>query len=137
VEAGQFEEALNICALCKSASLGRDVDVELIHEKYALSLFQKGDFDGCVQHYIAGKSNVVAVLMLFPDLVPVVLQTTFSNVSRQGQSRTTSSRGGAAMGSGTPSAWGPMNRLSGVVLSRAAVALVAFCEHHRPLVSMC
>jgi hypothetical protein len=147
VEAGQFEESLNICALCKSPALGRDVDVELIHEKYALSLFQKGDFEGSMQHYIAGKSNPVAVLMLYPDLVPVVLQTAYAHLGRLGKPSnaggvgpsSSSSSGGrgagaAFLGSGTPSSWGPQRNLSPLVLNRAASALAAFCEHHRPMV---
>ncbi len=135
VDAGQFEDTLNICALCKSSAALRDVDVEMIHERYALSLFQKGDFDGCISHYIAGKSNVVAVLMLFPDLVPVALQSSYGSVTRSTRQQSASTSRSSA-GIGTPSGWGPMNRLNGVVMNRAAVALAAFCEYHRASVGL-
>ena len=131
MDGGQFEDALNICALSRSSASVRDVNVELIHEKYALSLFQKGDFDGCVSHYIAGKSNVVAVLMLFPDLVPVVLQTVYASITRAVRAQSTGSVRGAGSGIGTPSGWGQMNKLTGLVMNRAAAALASYCEYHR------
>ena len=64
-----YEDALNICALCRQPAQLRDIDVPRIHEKFAYSLFLKGDFDEAVSNYITAKSNPVQVPLLFPDLI--------------------------------------------------------------------
>ena len=89
VEAGSFEDALSICATCKSypgtpSSQLLDIDVKNIHEKYGSLLFQKGDFDGAVVQYISANSDIIDVLGLFPDLIPQQLMTTLSLDRRGG-----------------------------------------------------
>ena len=76
VDSLAFEDALSICSTCKtytgvpSSTQLMDIDVGNIHERYASVLFQKGDFDGAVVHYIAANSDIIDVFSLFPDFVP-------------------------------------------------------------------
>ena len=106
VEAGLFEEAINLCSL--SPNVGQDIDIHRIHEKFAVSLFQKGDFEGAITHYIAAQTNVVNVIIQFPDLIPTQLHSALGITSKSKNSK-----------------------LSGMILHRAAAAMVQFCEHHR------
>lgn len=105
VETGLFEEAINLCSL--SPNVSQDIDIHRIHEKFAVSLFQKGDFEGAITHYISAETNVVNVIIQFPDLIPTQLHTTLGISSKS------------------------KTKLSGMILHRAAAAMVQFCEHHR------
>jgi hypothetical protein len=108
VEAGLFEEAINLCSLSPNVGQLADIDIHRIHEKFAVSLFQKGDFEGAITHYIAAETNVTNVIIQFPDLIPTQLHTALGISSK--------SKG---------------SKLSGMILHRAAAAMVQFCEHHR------
>ena len=107
VEAGLFEEAINLCTLSPNVGQLTDIDICRIHEKFALSLFQKGDFEGAISHYISAGTNVVSVISQFTDLIPPQLHSSL------GISKSKSSK------------------LSGMILHRAAAAMVQFCEYHR------
>ncbi len=115
VAAGLYEEALNICTLCRQPSQLKDTDVGKVHEKYAHSLFLKGDFDESISNYITAKTNPVQVLLLFPDFIPLTLQSSDRKT-----------KGSNTIGVEKQS------KLVGNVLHRAASAVVKFCEHHRP-----
>jgi hypothetical protein len=134
--ASAFEEALSLCTLCATikADESSDVDqqwhvdeaaVKTIHQRYAFSLHQKGDFEGAVIQYIAGGSSAATVIALFPELIPHSLLASLQP-------------SGLGPNLGLPSVVPPpaaMPRLSGMILNRAASALVSFCDHHRPAVA--
>lgn len=111
MEAGSYEVAINLCAMTQASGQLRDVDVCQIHEKYAMTLFHKGDFKGAMSNYISAKTTPLVLLRRFPDLVPVALHASAGIVS-----------------SGA-------NKLTGLVLQRAAAAMATFCTHHRGAVS--
>jgi hypothetical protein len=129
VDAGLYEDALNVCALCRQPDVQlKDLDVSRIHEKLgnllyplmkcpfyirahaAFSLFQKGDFEESIASYVLAKTNPSQVIMLFPDFVPNALLGSKQSAAKKG-------------------------KLTGTVLNRAASAIVKFCEYHRPHVS--
>lgn len=114
MESNRFEEAINLCILCQNNPQLKDIDVSFVHEKFAMALYQRGDFDGAITNFIKGKSTLARVFGLFPDLVPNV----FHNFL------------GINVNSATynPKA---MTKMSGAILFRAASALVTFCEHQR------
>lgn len=117
--------------------------VRQIHEKFAFSLHQKGDFEGAVTHYIAAGSHPASVIAMFADLIPQALVTSLTaappSSAMAAATATTAlhihptavNLGLACVGAPL----GPLPRLSGVILNRAASALVTFCEHHRSSVS--
>lgn len=114
-----------------------------IHEKFAFSLHQKGDFEGAVTHYIAAGSHPANVIAMFADLIPQALVQALT--SAPPSSAMAAANAGAALQIqstavnlglacvGAP--LGPLPRLSGVILNRAASALATFCEHHRAAVN--
>ena len=111
VETGLFQDALNLCTLCHQPAVQlKDIDIGRIHEKFAFSIFQKGDFDEAINNYIISKTHPVQVLNLFPDFVPLSLQT-MDRSRVKGNEKTM--------------------KLIGNVLHRAASAVVKFCEFHR------
>jgi hypothetical protein len=110
---GACEDALSLCKLSPHPIHLKDVDVAAIHEKFAMMLFQKGDFEGAVSNYIAANTNPLIVLPLFPDLIPTALRAAL---------------GPKGNGSGEGS------KLSREILLRAASAVVQYCEHYRPKV---
>ena len=135
MSANAFEEALSLCSLCATikADESSDVDqqwhvdeaaVKSIHQRYAFSLHQKGDFEGAVIQYIAGGSSPATVMAMFPELIPHSLLTALQP-SGLGPNL------GLSSVAPPPAA---MPRLSGMILNRAASALVSFCDHHRPAV---
>jgi MinD-like ATPase involved in chromosome partitioning or flagellar assembly len=126
LDAYRFEDAINLCALCLANPQIRDIDVAGVHEKYALSLFQKGDFDMAIQHYIKAKATPQKVLILFPDLVPVVF---YGYLGISSQSISTGTRAGSSGTSVSTSA-----RMTGVVLTRAAAAMVNYCHYYRMVI---
>lgn len=119
VESSLYEEAINLCSLCPNSSQLRDIDIPRIHEKFAFSLFQKGEFEGAISHYILANTELLSVIAKFPDLVPVSLH------SWVGINNSTSNTNKGKTGNTSSS-------LEGMILHRAASALVHFCEHHRP-----
>jgi hypothetical protein len=129
VEANSFEDALALCATCKSytgapSSQLMDIDVKNIHEKFGTVLYQKGDFDGAVVHYIAADSDITDVFALFPDLVPPnIMHALFPE--RNGS--------GSSLSGMAPSTSGHQ-RMTGTILHRAAAAVVQYCEKMRPKV---
>jgi hypothetical protein len=112
VETGLYEEAINLCSLCPNSSQLRDIDIPRIHEKFAFSLFQKGDFEGAISHYILANTELLSVIAKFPDLVPVSLHSWVGLTNSNSNKGKTSS-------------------LDGMILHRAAAALVHFCEQYR------
>lgn len=122
MEASLYEDALNICALCNQTAQLRDLDVGRIHEKFAYSLFLKGDFDEAINNYIVAKANPVQVLLLFPDFIPLALQG--------------SERGRVAGTKGSSGSGQVTGKFTGSILLRAAAAVVRYCEHHRAHVSL-
>lgn len=119
LDAYQFEEAINLCTLCIANPQMREIDIAGVHEKYALSLFQRGDFDSSIHHYIKAKSTPQKVLTLFPDLVPVVF---YGYLGISSQSLSASGRTVNNASSRT---------MTGVVLTRAAAAVVTYCNYYR------
>lgn len=133
LDAQRFEDAINLCILCQHNPQLKDIDVPGVHEKYAFSLYQKGDFEGCIAHFLKADSNPKKVLALFPDLVPTnfngFLGISQASASVVAPSRATSTRpvSAPAVASSVPAT----GKMTGLVLQRAAAALVSFCEHHR------
>jgi hypothetical protein len=94
VESGSFEEALNLCTLSPVLSTSQGIKVKQIQEKYALSLFLRGDFDGAVTHFIAAGSEPSSVLLLFSDpLVPSSLNRSNATSPLLGQVSSLNVRG--------------------------------------------
>lgn len=127
VEAGRFEEAISLCALCQSSPQLKEIDIPGIHEKYAYTLFSKGDFDGAIANFIKSDCSPVLVIGLFPDLVPPALHayvginhTASASVSAPQLKRGSSS-----------------GKLVGISLTRAAAALAQYCESGKAAVSCC
>ena len=116
-----YEEALSLCSICTSeSSFDQDaityVSVPDIHKKYAYSIYQRGDYDGAITHFLLAETKFKEVLALFPELFPknfskfdVYLQDT----SGFGNGRASSSAQG---------------------IHRAASAVALFCEKVRPTV---
>ena len=155
VQAGQFESALDTASLLMNspvfhAQLSNEYDLSIadIHEQFALSLHQKvilpdsassdhymhttnrlnhyivaphrypyqGDFEGAVSNYISARTKPAEVISLFPDFIPASLHTAYSSLSRD---------------MALPVRAGSSVKLTGMILHRAASALVIFCEYHR------
>lgn len=126
VEKGLYEEALRVHQLSRQPNLLREVDISKIHEKYALSLFQRGEFEDAAVHFIAAASHPMEVLQLFPDFVPAPLQ---SPVSGRLQGLMTQVRAASTDTSKSTAKTATNSQ------SRAATALAKFCNHHRRHVS--
>eukprot|EP00903_Cladosiphon_okamuranus_P017098 g15754.t1 len=118
-EAGSYEDALSLCAMCKDMSVLGSVNVLSIHERYAYDLFSWGDYEGAVGHFLVAETPVDHVLSLFPSLAPPEFVPP----------------GGILQGPNTPnkgSTSGETPRqLTGVSRSRAASAVMRFLEKHR------
>eukprot|EP00752_Nemacystus_decipiens_P012161 g10780.t1 len=118
-EAGSYEDALSLCAMCKDMSVLGSVNVLSIHERYAYDLFSWGDYEGAVGHFLVAETPVDHVLSLFPSLAPPEFVPP----------------GGSLQGPNTPnrgSTSGEAPRqLTGVSRSRAASAVMRFLEKHR------
>lgn len=124
-QAGQYEEALSLLAACtvpiqshsiwevglKQRALGSVIsenDEKQLRRRFALSLFQRGDFEGSISQHILADTPPIELLEHFPEFaMPGQLPEDPNNQS----SRTV--------------------RLNGAALSRVASSMVAFCEHHR------
>lgn len=98
-----------------------DIDVRSIHEKYGTVLYQKGDFDGAIVNYLSAESDIVDVLSLFPEFIP---QSLFTLLYPQRANSPTSPLLNLV---------GVINpvKLQGVILHRAATAIVQYCEKKR------
>lgn len=141
MQQNSFEEALSLCVLSgeqdkrtndgQTTKIGGadDIIIQQIHEQYAFSLHQKGDFEGAVTQYIAAETSVASVIMLFPELIPNSLLTVLNSVPTC--SVLTSDYPAAIGYGGVMSPTKPTPKLSGMILQRAASALLTFCEHHR------
>lgn len=116
VESGLYEEAINLSTLCRDNISLRDIDIPKIHEKFANSLLLKGDYEGAVTNFIAASTNPITVLAQFPDLIPISLHS-WAGIVPGGKSLQAS-------------------KLTGMILHRAAAALVQFCEHHRSQIKL-
>lgn len=133
-----YEEALSLCALCKEqsagdgeekATSGGDITVKQIHEQFAFSLHQKGDFEGAVTQYIAAGTAPASVIALFPELIPNALVTALNSApSASMVAEVNPATLGLSAVTPPPA---PLQKLSGMVLQRAASALLSFCEHYR------
>lgn len=106
-----------------------DISMKQIHEQYAFSLHQKGDFEGAISQYIAAETSPARVIALFPDLIPNSLIVALNSAHPT-----------AAIAAANPATLGlssvilpsePLQKLSGLILQRAASAMLSFCEHYR------
>ncbi|CAM9493888.1 unnamed protein product, partial [Scytosiphon promiscuus] len=120
-EAGSYEDALSLCAMCKDMSVLGSVNVLSIHERYAYDLFSWGDYEGAVGHFLVAETPVDHVLSLFPSLAPPEFVP--PGGSLQGPANT--NRGSASSPGEAP------RQLTGVSRSRAASAVMTFLERHR------
>ena len=139
---GAFDDALSLCTLCgeqteTSVSSKADagdrsgdmVSLKDIHEQYAFSLHQKGDFEGAITQYIAAETPPASVIALFPELIPNSIVVALNSVPSVSM---TAEGNPATLGLSTVSPPPSMlQRLSGMILQRAASALLTFCEHYR------
>jgi len=75
VDNSVYEEALSLCTLCTTDG---SADVEVlnyisvtdIHKKYAYNIFQRGDYDGAISHFLLAETKFRDVLALFPEFIP-------------------------------------------------------------------
>lgn len=134
-----YEQALNLCVICKvHSSRGRTgpssstsgsflvgVDTRRLHELLAQSLWRQGDFDRASTHFLKARTPLLRLLRLCPEVVPDSLSPLVEALAQ--------SEGAAAvppsLGSGPPA-----KPLVGVQLHRAASAIVTFCNARRPTV---
>ena len=136
VEKGDLEEALSICHANKgNSSLFEEIDLPSIHEKFGSVLYQKGDFDGAVDNYLAAGSDIIDVFSLFPDLIPPTVASLVPSMSKKGDSSNVTQAKLNIMGVSVPAPSSSGQRLSGAILHRAASAIVNYCEKKRPQVS--
>ncbi|CAM9684429.1 unnamed protein product [Pylaiella littoralis] len=119
-EAGSYEDALSLCAMCKDMSVLGSVNVLNIHERYAYDLFSWGDYEGAVGHFLVAETPVDHVLSLFPSLAPPEFVPPVGSLQGPTNPNTGS----------TPSGEAP-RQLTGVSRSRAASAVMRFLERHR------
>lgn len=80
---GLYEQALQLCSLCRSTDKSRKglggglllkgVDVNRLHELHATSLWLKGDFDKSVGHFLKAGTPLWRLLRLIPEIVPPTL----------------------------------------------------------------
>lgn len=126
VDSGNFEDALALTTSClsyggpTSAQLV-DIDIRNIHERYGSVLYQKGDFDGAVVNYLSAESDIVDVLILFPEFVPqTLLNAMFPQKGNGVLSPLLNSIGVTTTA-----------KLQGAILHRAAAAVVQYCEKRR------
>lgn len=126
VDKGLYEEALRIHQLSRQPNMLKEVDINKIHEKFALSLFQRGEFEESIVHFISAGSSAIDVLLLFPDFVPAPLQQSTSSKFQSILTQTRSMSGDGGKGV----------KLNANTQSRAAAALAKFCNHHRRRVSI-
>ena len=113
-----YEDALALCTLCSAdTSFDREalnyVSVADIHRKYAYNIYQRGDYDGAINHFLMAETKFKDVLALFPELFP----KNFSKFEVYLQD--TSGYGNSTKGSG------------GQTISRAPSAVAAYCEKIR------
>jgi hypothetical protein len=146
MENNSFEEALSLCTLCGEQGQGQgdkqlkaggggggmggeEISLKQIHEQFAFSLHQKGDFEGAITQYIAAATAPASVIALFPELIPHALVTALNSApSAAAAAEANPATLGLSAVTAPPS---PLQRLSGVILQRAASALLSFCEHYR------
>jgi hypothetical protein len=62
-----------------------------IHYQFALSLYQKGDFEGSIANFIIARCKPSDVIALFPDFIPSSLFAAFSAIYGDVLSKNTSS----------------------------------------------
>ena len=132
VEKGELEDALSICHVNKgNTSLFEEIDLSSIHEKFGSVLYQKGDFDGAVDNYLAADSDIMDVFALFPDLIPPTVACLVPALSKKADSRGKQ----IILGVTVPGQGSNHHRLTGAILHRAASAIVNYCEKKRPQVT--
>lgn len=134
-----YEDALSLCSLSEK-SLSQDtvqakgggtesVSLKQIHEQYAFDLHQKGDFEGAITQYIAAETPPASVIALFPELIPHSLIAALNSAP---SAMAAAASNPAALGfAGITAPPQPLQKLSGMILQRAASALLSFCEHYR------
>ena len=124
VAAGVYEDALNLCAAVQDKELMGDIDEQGIHERFAHVLYSRGDFEAAVEQYVKARTPPLAVLSLFPALLPPSFDTKAGGGS------------GGSGGSGLASKSAPAaaRALQGAALSRAAAAVAVYLEAVRPAV---
>ncbi|CAM9318128.1 unnamed protein product, partial [Laminaria digitata] len=123
-EAGSYEDALSLCAMCKDMSVLGSVNVLSIHERYAYDLFSWGDYEGAVGHFLTAETPVDHVLSLFPSLAPPEFVPPGGSLEGTGSTNRSPNRGS------TTHTEAP-RQLTGVSRSRAASAVMRFLERHR------
>ncbi len=114
MSSGLFEEAITLYTMFSEngSVVPPGVDPSKLYEQCGAALLNNGYFDKAVLNFIAGGTDFMAVVRLFPDLVPLPLH--------------------AVIGVGVASAASGARKLIGAALQKAAAALVTFCDHHRP-----
>ena len=122
LQGGMYQDAINVCAACRSPRLDAElaaynIHVPEIHHQFANALHAKGDFEGAINNFIPARTKASDVIALFPDFISASLYAAFSSCTE---------------GITLPPRTAANTRLSGTVLHRAAAALVLFCEYHRP-----
>ena len=144
-ESNYYEEALNLYLLCNNNPQLRDININTIYEKYALYLYQRGEFESSIINYIKADCYPMKVLSLFPDLIPQlyhgllgissnssIIKSTNSNTNSNPNLSSNLNSNMKRMSITNPNANNNnSNKLTDVILQRAAIALVQYCEYYR------
>ncbi len=107
---GLYEEAIHLVTLCHLGDL-QGVDVVQLHVSCGHALLARGDFQQAITHFIHANTPFLSIAKEFPDFIPLSLQVMLG-VNQ-------------------------VKKLTGSILARAALAIVAWGEHHRAKVSYC
>lgn len=108
VDNSVYEEALSLSSLC-TADGSADVEVlnyisvTDIHKRYAYNIFQRGDYDGAISHFLLAETKFRDVLSLFPEFIPknfakyeIYLRDTSGFGGGSGSRQSSPSRGAAS-----------------------------------------
>ncbi len=110
VNAGLFEEAINLTKLCgyvENNLSSSSIDLISLYKSSALVFLQKGDYEKAIQHFIFAKCEFLDIMKYFPDFIPSSLQSVWRVSASESKP------------------------LSDVALVRAANAVIQLCEHFK------
>lgn len=135
-ERGQYEHALSLCALLSDSDpeVLAYISVPSIHEKNARSIYNKGDFDGAIAHFLLAETPFMSVLGLFPDIVPQQLQQKYGLCAPAAAPVAAAATADGGGNSSSSSSSRRAQKLPKEIVARAALALVQYCERLRPAV---
>jgi len=144
VQAGLFEEAINLTKLCgvtdtslntygnTNPTSNSNIDLISLYKSSAYVFLQKGDYEKCIQHFILAKCDFLEIMKYFPDFIPQTLQSVWrvNTTTANGTVSTASTATATGTGTSTTTPIIPSG-LFGNPLIRAANAVIQLCEYFK------